>query len=69
MLGIQLFLLMGSHLALPRFAHAKTFFGVRKNHGRLAFMGDGCCIGCENFYEVMATAFEPIYLLISHALH
>jgi len=59
---------MRGHLALPGAAHAIAFFSVRQNHGGLTLVAGGCGVGCMDFYQVMATAFEPVNLIVCHAL-
>ena len=65
---IQFLLAVGGHLALARSAQAIAFFGLRQNHGRLTGVRRSGGVSRVNLDEVMASAFQPINLLVGHAL-
>ena len=65
---IQFFLRVRGHLALASAAHAVALFGVRQNHRRLAGVLRCGRIRCVDLDQIMAAAFQPVNLLVGHAL-
>ena len=53
---VEFFLLMRGHAPLTPMAHAITFFCLRQDHGRLAFVMHGRVVGGINLDRVMAAA-------------
>ena len=62
---LEFLLLVRGHLALTGGAHAKAFFGLRKNHRRCAAVIRCRMIGRVNLAQIMATAFESIDFFVS----
>jgi hypothetical protein len=65
---VELLLAVRGHLALACAAHAKAFFGVRQDHRGLAPVRRRSGISGMDFHDVVAPAFEPVDLLVGHAL-
>ena len=65
---VELFLAVRGHLALARRAHAVALLGVGQDHHGLAGVGRGRLVGRVDLDQVMAAAFEPVDLLVGHAL-
>ena len=64
---IELFLLMGGHLAFTRSAHAITLFGLRQDHGRLSLMAGSRMVSRVDLLHVVTTASQPIDFFIGEA--
>ncbi len=60
---------MGRIFRLPRIAHAVTLDRLGKNHRWLALMVNGCVIGRVNFIGVMASAIQPIDIVVREVLN
>src|SRR3546814_3499287 len=58
----ELFVRVGGHAALAGCAHSIALLGVGQDHGGLAAMSGRSSVGGVYFHQVVAPAFQGIYL-------
>src|ERR1700732_3984895 len=65
-LGGELLLLVGDHLALAALAEAAALHGLRQNHGRLPLVAHRGGVGRQHLAGVVAAAVQPPDLVVRH---